>query len=108
MTTPTRGDFSFLKNEQRRAMFEDAFQAIEIIPRAWEYLSQATVPDPTTGFMFSSDPFLTFIGKHIDKDGKIGHSGSSYAATMRVMEFIAKQGWEAFVERELSYETSNS
>jgi hypothetical protein len=104
MSLPVRGDFSFIKSAPRRLMFEDAFQVLESIPNAWTYLSQSNVPDHQTGFMFSSDAFLKEIGNQIDKDGKIGHSGSSYGATMRVMEFIAKHGWDAFVTRELSQE----
>ncbi len=46
------------------------------------------------GFMFSDAPELREIDLHM-KYG--GHSGSSYAWTMRNMEYIAKNGWNAYV-----------
>jgi hypothetical protein len=88
-----RGDFSFIPNIMKRAMYQDAFLAIERIPGGWAALERPKVP-------FITDTVLKQISDEIDKDGKIGHNGTSFQATLRVMERIAKEGWEAFVQRE--------
>jgi hypothetical protein len=64
----------------------------KVTAEAWELMKQ----DPGEGgFMFST----TWNGKHIHKHmttlGK--HSGASYGIGMRQMQYIAKNGWEAFV-----------
>jgi hypothetical protein len=93
----SRGDFSFLKSDSEKAMLEDAMQAMERVAGSWDYLAQPDVPSQETGFMFSKDALLSKIGNEVDKEGLIGHSGSSYGWTMRQIEFIAKNGWEAYV-----------
>jgi hypothetical protein len=48
------------------------------------------------GFMFSSKKWISDISAHplIDADN---HSGSSWATTMRFMEYIGLNGWDSFV-----------
>ena len=93
MTTPVRGDFSFVESSWEREMFQDAFQAVEATPGGWEFLAQES-PPADRGFMFWSHPTLTAIGRNMRYDG---HSGASHALVMRSMEFIAKKGWQAWV-----------
>ncbi len=95
----TRGDFSFLPESlsHEKNMLEDAWAAMEAVEGSWDYLARPEVPDKESGFMFSRDPMITKIGNLVDKNGKIGHSGSSYGWTMRQMEFIAKHGFDAYV-----------
>ena len=93
----SRGDFTFLSSESERAMLQDAMEAMGRVEGSWEYLARPDVPSIETGFMFSKDALLSKIGNEVDKEGKIGHSGSSYGWTMRQMEFIAKNGWDAYV-----------
>lgn len=92
-----RGDFSFLNSTSEIAMLEDAFAAMGRVEGSWEYLGRPEVPDKETGFMFTRDGLVNQIGNEIDKAGTIGHSGSSYGWTMRQMEYIAKNGWDAYV-----------
>lgn len=75
-------------------MYQDAFLAIERTPGGWAALQRPKVPMITNSV-------LKQIGDEIDKDGKIGHNGTTFQATMRVMETIAKDGWDAFVQHEL-------
>ncbi len=85
------GDFSFVKDEMTRIMFDDAYKAIDSIFGAWEFVKG----DPGDGgFMFSSDPYSVAISKAMKYNG---HSGASYGWTMRVMQRIAKVGWDRFV-----------
>jgi hypothetical protein len=93
----TRGDFSFLNSKSEIPMLEDAFAAMGRVEGSWEYLARPEVPDKETGFMFTRDEMVNKIGNEIDKAGRIGHSGSSYGWTMRQMEYIAKNGWDAYV-----------
>jgi hypothetical protein len=95
----TRGDFSFLPERlnYEKNMLVDAWAAMESVEGSWDYLGRPDVPGETNGFMFSRDPFVSQISAKVDKDGKIGHSGSSYGWTMRQMEYIAKNGWDAYV-----------
>jgi hypothetical protein len=95
MTSPTRGDFSFVAPEWEREMYQDAFQAVEATPGGWEFLAAESPPE-TKGFMFWSHPTLSAINRNM-KYG--GHSGSSHALVMRSMESIAKNGWVAWVVR---------
>jgi hypothetical protein len=58
----------------------------------WEWLREYT-PEEGKGFMFSHHPNLDKINAAMKYQG---HSGSSYAWTMRQMEYIAKHGWTLF------------
>lgn len=90
MSTKT-GDFSFVKDASVRVMFDDAYKAIDSVFGAWEFVER----DPGSGgFMFSSDPHSVAISKAMKYDG---HSGASYGWTMRVMQQIARVGWDRFV-----------
>jgi hypothetical protein len=83
-------DFETVYSEFESMMFRDAYEAISKC-NLWEWLRTYS-PEKDKGFMFSEHPNLTRINKSMKFDG---HSGASYAITMRVMESIAKNGWEA-------------
>jgi hypothetical protein len=72
-------------------MLSDAYSAITNAG-LWEYFMMPSTPGKG-GFMFSTDQELVHLQKFIKYDG---HSGGSYGMTMRVMELIAKLGWEGF------------
>lgn len=75
-------------------MLADAYQAITTADM-WEYMRRPSVPGPD-GFMFSPAIELAAINAEMKYDG---HSGASYAWTMRQMEAIAKGGWEPYANR---------
>lgn len=86
MTTP---DFETIYEDFECEMLKDAYQAITACD-LWGWMKEYT-PKEGMGFMFSRHDNLD----RIDKEMKYGgHSGSSYGWTMRVMEDIAKRGWE--------------
>jgi hypothetical protein len=95
-TTPAKmsyksGDFSFVEDATTREMIDDAYKAIDAVSGGWEFMER----DPGDGgFMFSGDPYSTAIQKNMKYNG---HSGASYGWTMRVMQRIARVGWERFV-----------
>ncbi len=97
-TSVPRGDFSSLTlGDWDREMIESGFKAVDSVEGGWEFLR--TYDPGHGGFMFSSPPpKMEEINDAVNKFYG-GHSGASYGGTMRNLEFIAKKGWDAFVQR---------
>jgi len=91
ITKMSRGDFSFADNYERE-MLADAYQAISVT-ESWDVMKADPGPG---GFMFSANEYMKPINAALKYDG---HSGASYAWTMRQMQFIAKNGWDDYVSR---------
>jgi len=91
------GDFSFIQDEHRRRYVKDTYDAM-IIAEQLELMKEE--PEAGQGYMFSSDKRYELIHKHMNFLGE--HSGSSYAWTMRQVQFIAQKGWTAYVSRYLT------
>jgi len=58
----------------------------------WSYLRD-NPPSERTGYMFSDNPMFAVINGHM----QVGHSGSSYAWTMRILQYIATHGLDAYI-----------
>ena len=87
---PAPGDFSFLADKEIQRMLTDAYKAIEMA-EGWDYMKT----DPgENGYMFTRSDMLTKIGSKMTYGD---HSGSSYGWTMRMMQRLARIGWETFV-----------
>lgn len=71
-------------------LLRDAYIAITAC-NLWEWMKTYSPPE-ATGFMFGRHPNLEKI---LNTMAYSGHSGASYGWTMRIMEDIAKHGWEA-------------
>jgi len=92
MTTYIPGDFTFLRADLggEREMLADAYKAVSV-SESWAAMKQ----EPSGGgFMFSDDAWIKPINAAIKYDG---HSGASYGWTMRQMQYIAQNGWDAYV-----------
>jgi hypothetical protein len=61
---------------------------------AWTYLRD-TPPDESRGYMFTNNPVFNEIMNNM----QVGHSGTSYAFTMRNLQYIATHGLDAYVAR---------
>jgi hypothetical protein len=59
---------------------------------AWTYLRD-NPPSDRTGYMFSDNPMFSVINGNM----QVGHSGSSYAWTMRNLQHIATHGLDAYI-----------
>jgi hypothetical protein len=59
---------------------------------AWTYLRD-NPPSDATGYMFSDNPMFSVINGNM----QVGHSGSSYAWTMRNLQYIATHGIDAYI-----------
>jgi hypothetical protein len=62
----------------------------------WDWM-KIYEPEESKGFMFSDHPNLDKINSRMHKLYD-GHSGSSYGWTMRQLEYIAKNGFDAYVD----------
>jgi hypothetical protein len=86
------GDFSFMPNEMYRDMFSDMYSAVEETGN-WDNLKRYVPKDG--GFTYGDRPdWLEQINSAMQYQG---HSGSSYGATIRHIDYIAKHGWENFM-----------
>jgi hypothetical protein len=83
-----------ISDENNRFMLQNAHQAITLA-EAWHFMR--TFSDQS--FMFSNSPIVSDIMKKMSQLGYDGHSGGSFAWTMRQMEFLAKNGKEAFLQQ---------
>ena len=72
-------------------MLQDAHRACTRAG-AWPWLKTFN----ETSFMFSSHPLISTITENMEYKG---HSGASFGWTMRNMESIAKEGWDAYAAR---------
>jgi len=79
-------------SEPELVMLKDAYNAITITGM-WAWFA-GHVPAEGEGFMFNTHPNMKIIEQAMKYEG---HSGFSYAWTMRQMEFIAKGGWENYL-----------
>lgn len=112
MKSYPRGDFSFLRDmpkakekdntnafEPDIIMYTEAFKAIESVPGGWAFMAE---DDPGEGgYMFGrskNDKIRQQVDEAISKNDTCGHSGATYGLTMRAMQFIAKEGWLAFIQ----------
>ncbi len=89
------GEFDFIKDISYRAFLKSAHKAITLC-ELWDWM-RIYEPEPNRGFMWSKTPELDRLNKQMWYDPINGdHSGSSYGAIMRDMEYIAKKGYENF------------
>jgi hypothetical protein len=87
MTTP---DFDTIYPAHETTMLKDAYQAITKTD-LWDWMREFH-PKESEGFMFTQHPNLDRLNAEMKYTG---HSGASFGWTMRVMEGIAKKGWDA-------------
>ena len=89
-----RGNFNWMKDPMDRWLYSDAFNALEAVEGAWEWMATAN-PPADRGFMWWDDPMSRRImGKLSD-----GHSGASAAVCMRAAQEMARLGWDAWVRQ---------
>lgn len=74
------------------ALYADADQAVTKAG-LWDWLAESS-SKRDRGFLFTDDPRIDIIRSHMKLIDQ--HSGSSFAITMRAMEFIARSGFEAW------------
>lgn len=90
-------NYSELFDKNDAEMLEDMDYTITKL-NLWDWM-KTYEHEEGKGFMFSSDPNIELINKTMIYGG---YSGSSYWWTMRIMEKVAKQGWEDFRYEQLA------
>jgi len=99
------GEFEFVSDSNSRALFKNMHNAISQT-ELWDWMKSYT-PPRDKGFMFASEPELDRIQNKMSEDPISGnHSGSSYGSMMRSMEYIAKNGYEAFKQEVLRHRST--
>jgi hypothetical protein len=82
------GQFDFIERMHDRYILQNAFWAITECG-LWDWIRSFN----ETSFMFSDSPNIGLImAKMQEQDIGTCHSGSSFAFTMRAMEYLAKNG----------------
>jgi hypothetical protein len=100
---PAAGQFSEIPGLPKwdAEMFKDAYDAVTAA-EAWSKMASFT----GESFMFSGEPWLGNVQTHMKLMDQ--HSGSSYGCTMRVIEKIARDGWDAYVAEYLRYKAEKA
>lgn len=88
------GDFNSLPlNGYDKEMLSDAYNTVTALS-LWDWLKQDSIPGEG-GFMFSQ---ASEVQKISDTMKYTGHSGASFGYVMRIMEVIAKNGWDVYAK----------
>ena len=85
--------FSFITDNMFRQAIQNAYNYIDS-NNLWDFFKTYD-PDHDKGFLFSSHPTLEQISTALHNDG---HSGASFAITMRNMQLIANNDWDTYVQ----------
>ena len=87
---PSSPDWSFAGNDEM--CLSSAYNVIQQ-SESWTLL----INFKEESFMFSKDPAIINLMTKVDNAYNNNHSGASMGCTMRVMEYIAKNGFNAYV-----------
>lgn len=90
-------NFETMYSAHESEMLKDAYEAITKCDM-WEWLKTFT-PHANEGFLLVTHPNLDILYETLKYQG---HSGSSWAWTMRIMQNIAKIGWTAHLRNHTS------
>jgi len=94
-------DFSFISNQHNRSLIANGYMAVSQL-ELWKWLKKFNPDDPDDpegggGFSWSNHPNIDKIGQKMESlPNPPGHSGCSFAITMRHLEFIAKEGLDKY------------
>lgn len=87
------GNFGFVSSASDRNILSNAFNSITKLD-LWNVFD--IDPPQDSGYIFWENDDVKKIASSLDSDG---HSGASFAYVMRHMQFIRKNGWNAYVDK---------
>jgi hypothetical protein len=95
---PSPGDFEAIPgmDSWEASMLKDIYDAVDAA-NCWDAMKSSAVES----FMFHGPAWINQVHAHMKMFDQ--HSGSSYGITMRNVESIAKNGWEAYVNGRVTY-----
>ncbi len=88
-------DFNIVDDSYSRKMLINAYDAITMEDGGWDFMKNFN----EESFMFSRNPMVNKISNNMATLGFDGHSGASFGWAMRSMEYLAKNGKEAFISK---------
>jgi hypothetical protein len=89
-------DFSFISDEHTRSLVVNGYKAANQL-ELWQWLK--TFDPSDEGFSWSKHPNISIIGQKMESlPDAPGHSGASFALTIRHLEYIAKNGMHKYKE----------
>ena len=87
-----KGNFDYIKGDNEREMISTLYNAVQSL-EYWDFINKNTGP-----YMFNSDPKITRIHNKVQELGYFGHSGFSFAWTLRQIQFISEIGEQKYME----------
>jgi hypothetical protein len=84
------GNFEYVDDKIEKEILENAFKAISLT-NLWDFVSKNT-----ESFMWSEANEIEIISNKMGELGYNGHSGFSFAWTMRAMQYLAQHGEDEF------------
>ena len=84
--------FDFITDSYEKQMLETAYDAITSL-ELWNYMKP-----PNKSYMICLDPELDLILNEVVKLGYNGHSGFSFAWTLKQMQYIAQHSLSQYFE----------
>lgn len=90
---PKEGDFSFIKDGLEQLCYADAWKTVSANQEFIDFVKNKPSSEP---WMFNTSPVALAITNKLEY--KDWHSGASLALTLRQIEYIYKNGWEAWVK----------
>tara|TARA_Y100000816_G_C25593455_1_gene318466 strand:- start:207 stop:497 length:291 start_codon:yes stop_codon:yes gene_type:complete len=87
--------FEFITSELERRSLIEAYDAVNTL-NLWDFMRKEH-----KSFMFPETDFEIHEKLYDLADKTVGHSGTSYGWTMRVIEYIAKNGYENYKQKKL-------
>lgn len=87
--------FDFISDLHTRSLISNGYSAVTQL-ELWDWMKEFT-PAESDGFMWTNHPNVYRICEKMESlPNPPGHSGSSFAFTMRILEFIAKNGLDEY------------
>jgi hypothetical protein len=93
---PPNPNFDFIPCEHTRHMVCTAYKAVHDMDE-WDFIRRYN-PSVSTGYVSDTNNRINAIQDRIDQEYQGGHSGGSMGGTMRIIQFIAKNGLNAFIQ----------
>ena len=91
-------NFNFIPDAHTRGLVSNGYQVVSQL-ELWDWMKEFN-PAPDEGFMWTTHPNVYRISEKMETlPNPPGHSGSSFAFTMRTLEFIAKHGLDEYKKR---------
>jgi hypothetical protein len=87
-----KGQFLYIKDVETRSIIKYGYDAVNQL-ELWQYMKKYQ-----DNYMYNTDIELNIIFNKIEELGYTGHSGFSFAWTLRQLQYISQKGEEEFMK----------